>query len=1158
MKSWIRAWGVRAPVLLTGIAIAILGSTILTPAAEAASYRWTGAGGANANWNFADNWTRTDGPGTGFPNGPGDEAAFLGPYVMNVTAIIPGNVTITVGAITVPQSDSITIAAPGSGKLILDSGSASNAQISLTSASFLTLNAPVQLNTALSVHAAVGGVDVLKGVTALGNTQGVRKTGAGNLLFAQANTYTGATVISEGRLLLQSTSGPSIAGDLVIGDGNGPVQTAEVVLDKADQIADTARVTVNADGWLSLPSSDILGELIVNNGLVTTALATLTMRRVTMTGGMLLIPAGGNFRLEGPLTATSSSAGSAQIRRSGTVGTLSLIDASRTMTVNDGPNAVDLEISVPVVADTGSAAGLIKDGAGTLRFTGAVANTYLGATVVHGGRLELARNALSVPGPLTVETVGGSPAIVSLLGLQNIAASSVVSVGTGGLLAVGNHGNEMVRLNVGSSGRVEIGDQNGAGYLLVASMSMVGGEIVLTQDSRLGLENKLTASSTPLQPAVISGSGFVAFDAADSLIETPDGPQAIDLRIDARLRGVNITKTGAGVAQLTGANVHTGVTGVLDGTLLVTGTQPASPVSLTGGILGGTGTVGSVTAGQARVAPGMSPGRLSSGLVSFSSVTTFAVELNGMTPGAQYDQLAATGTVNLGNAILTVTVGPGFAPSKTVTFAILTNDGADPVVGTFAGLAEGATVSAGTREFTISYKGGDGNDVVLTAADDPPPPTYFLAEGATGEFFDEDVLIANPNTSAAPVTLTFFKDNGQQVVVERTLGPQSHAVVHVDEIPGLEAAVASVQVVSTSGQRLFVERSMFWDRSSYAGHTGSALDQPSNDWYFAEGATGFFQTFLLIVNPNEAATDVTLTFLRENEAPVVKTLPVGAGSRLTVSAGDFSELRARSFGMAVHATQPIMAERAMYFASLPGRPWGGGHESAGAPALSKQWYLAEGATGFFDTFILLGNPQTTPAQVTLRFLLSTGETIEVQKTIPASGRLTVNPAAEHDTRLKKATLSTVVTADVAIVAERSMYWTGATAPWGEAHNSFGVVEPLVAWGLAEGRLGGARAPFSTYILLANPQTTAAEVRVTFLRDAGAPIVKTYTVPATGRFTIDASTIRELRDSTFGASIVVTNGVPIVVERSMYWNANGIFWSGGTNATGIVDRTLSEK
>jgi hypothetical protein len=58
------------------------------------------------------------------------------------------------------------------------------------------------------------------------------------------------------------------------------------------------------------------------------------------------------------------------------------------------------------------------------------------------------------------------------------------------------------------------------------------------------------------------------------------------------------------------------------------------------------------------------------------------------------------------------------------------------------------------------------------------------------------------------------------------------------------------------------------------------------------------------------------------------------------------------------------------------------------------------------------------------------------------------------------------------------------------------------------------------------------------------------VPPTSRFNIDASTVTELQNESFGAVIEVTNNVPIIVERSMYWDANGILFSGGTNATGI--------
>jgi hypothetical protein len=41
-------------------------------------------------------------------------------------------------------------------------------------------------------------------------------------------------------------------------------------------------------------------------------------------------------------------------------------------------------------------------------------------------------------------------------------------------------------------------------------------------------------------------------------------------------------------------------------------------------------------------------------------------------------------------------------------------------------------------------------------------------------------------------------------------------------------------------------------------------------------------------------------------------------------------------------------------------------------------------------------------------------------------------------------------------------------------------------------------------------------------------------------------VPELTDAGFGALIESTQ--PIVVERSMYWNAGGVFWAAGTNAT----------
>jgi uncharacterized repeat protein (TIGR01451 family) len=438
-----------------------------------------------------------------------------------------------------------------------------------------------------------------------------------------------------------------------------------------------------------------------------------------------------------------------------------------------------------------------------------------------------------------------------------------------------------------------------------------------------------------------------------------------------------------------------------------------------------------------------------------------------------------------------------------------------------------------------------------TAQTPPPPITYYLAEGATGTFWTEDIAIANPNAAAAPLTVNFLKEDGAVVTQTLNVAPSSRVTVRVDDVEGLQSAASSAEITSEDGLPLAIERTMTWDASAYAAHTATAVTQPATRWYFAEGAQGLFHTFVLLENPQTTPSSVTVTFLREMDTPVVRTLTLGARSRATIQAVDVPELEGSPFGVVVEATQPIVAERSMYLNTAPAMVWNGGHASIGVTQPSQRWFYAEGATGtFFDTFILLANPQTIDAHVTMEYLLPDGTTITVPKTVPAQGRLTVNIEAEADERLQAASVSTRILSDVPIVTERSMYWN--TKPgafgWSEGHNSFGVDQAAARWAVADGRVGGENEA-RTYILLSNPWTTEAEVQVTYLREDGAePVLKTYVVPPTTRRTIDvAAETPELEDEAFGARIEVTNGLTISVERSVYWDANGAFWAAGTNA-----------
>src|SRR5262249_34779024 len=129
---------------------------------------------------------------------------------------------------------------------------------------------------------------------------------------------------------------------------------------------------------------------------------------------------------------------------------------------------------------------------------------------------------------------------------------------------------------------------------------------------------------------------------------------------------------------------------------------------------GGPGPPGPVPLGPGAV---VSPGGAAPAVqrvrdLVFAPGSSYVVQLNGLAAGTGYDQLDVTGGVNLNGATLNAALGFGPAPHD--SFLIITNDGSDPVTGTFAGLPQGASVSVGGTTFRIYYDGGDGNDVELT------------------------------------------------------------------------------------------------------------------------------------------------------------------------------------------------------------------------------------------------------------------------------------------------------------------------------------------------------------------------------------------------------------------------------------------------------------
>jgi hypothetical protein len=458
--------------------------------------------------------------------------------------------------------------------------------------------------------------------------------------------------------------------------------------------------------------------------------------------------------------------------------------------------------------------------------------------------------------------------------------------------------------------------------------------------------------------------------------------------------------------------------------------------------------------------------------------------------------------------------------------------------------------------------GTPGAATLTIISDDPEVPTaqgpFYLAEGATG-FFDLDFAVGNPNGALAPITASFLRSNGPPVTLDLSLTPMSRGTIRVNDIPGLEDAALSTVIESKNGLPLVVERTMAWDRANrYGAHGEKAGEGVRRQWFFAEGSQGFFDTFVLLANPRPGPVTATVRFLPQRQPVVTCVYVLPPESRFNVYAGDLLAsggtcdadrfaLVNDSFGFTVTFSEPAAAERAMYFGTTPGRLWNGGHASVGVAAPATSWFHAEGATGgFFDTYILVANPNPTAATVTYKYLLPSGITIPKSVVIPPNSRFTVN-VEDEDVLLRDTAVSTIVTSDLPVVSERAMYWAGAANTWYEAHNSFGLTTTGTKWGLAEGRVGQARG-YETYVLLANPGDVTATVTVVFLRTNGTTVTKVFSVRPTSRFNVYVNgDVPELQNEDF--AVVIESTQPIAVERAMYWNANGVFWAAGTNATG---------
>jgi len=483
---------------------------------------------------------------------------------------------------------------------------------------------------------------------------------------------------------------------------------------------------------------------------------------------------------------------------------------------------IDVDLSNGVSTSNGIGVLLVGGTTNTID-TGAAA-TISGTTgvQVNGGSTTLTAGA-DINGSLfDLDIVSGT------LVLQGTGISNLGNVHDTGVFDINRGDTFAISGVISGSGAVE---QNGIGITnLNGANSYTGvttvnaGTVGLNNDNSLGATS---AGTTAANATILAYGNGVTIAEAITLNGTTSGVAFDETGGSATQSGViagtgPLNKTGAGTLVFTGTDTYTGPTNINAGTLRVDGTLVNSATTVhSGGTLAGTGTTAAVTVESGgTLAPGASPGILHTGDLSLQSSSTLSIEISGATPGAGgYDQVAVTGSVSLAGDLSTSLLA-GFHPATGSTLTIIDNDGnADPVIGTFAGLNEGAQFTQAGSTYSISYQGGDGNDVVLTALNDAPAlanvdATAGYTENAAPVTLDTAPLIAvsDPDsTTLAGATVhiaagTFVGDG--DVLAANTAGTSITAVYDdttemltlsgLDSLANYQQVLQSVTFESTS------------------------------------------------------------------------------------------------------------------------------------------------------------------------------------------------------------------------------------------------------------------------------------------------------------------------------------------------------------------------
>jgi len=675
------------------------------------------------NYTFTNNSTTNSLTFAG--NITGGTGGTAGAKTLNITG--SGNTNIS-GAIANGGATTLTLAKAGTGTLTLSGtstysgGTRANAGTLILSGTranqagtgdwFSVNNVGAQNATVKIQSGANWGVQDFNIGEVTNARAAVLQTGGA---FTAANgVWVGNGTSTYGYYNLSNGTLTNTAGDLAIGRGNN-----------STGVMDVSGGSVTTGSWIVLGRGQTAGTaasglLNVTGGSVTSNSNNISLNWAPGSGALSVLNVGGGAGAAS-VNGVSNAANYLDVSQVNSAGTAGVVNA-----LSNGT------LTVAQVRVTGAAStALFNFNGGTLKATAANA----GANFMNSGNMD----AVTVySGGGTIDNSGTNITIGNAL--QGATGNGITSIAvTNG--GSGYIGAPMVKITGGTGNTatgyaVMVDDGTGNGTFKVGSIVITSGGTYSVDPTTVTLSGggastaatlgSITTGANTSGGMTFSGSGTTTLSGAS----TYTGATNINAGTLALASTGSLTSTQLNVSTDATFNVSAVSGGYQVGngvTLTNNGTVTGSFTVGNGGTLNGTGTVnGNLTVGSGgSIAPGNSPGVVTvNGNFDLQSDSTFNVELAGTSPGAEYDQLFANGSVTLAGAL---NLTASFVPVDGDLFFILVNDGTDAINGTFAGLLEGGTFNVSGQEYQITYQANfedtpsftGGNDVALMAVPEP-------------------------------------------------------------------------------------------------------------------------------------------------------------------------------------------------------------------------------------------------------------------------------------------------------------------------------------------------------------------------------------------------------------------------------------------------------